>query len=167
VEREIGDYFMLRGDDNEWKEVGRKVHGLGRSEWTVTLWLSRIILLSACAVQEAWGKVPPGMEKGIAHAGIAHAVLMLLSSIVSSFCRRRQLLWRSVTHRRRSLSPHVFGTDYFFNTLSLPYSDTFAANFQPDPETMMSETRVFWVGDLGISPHHKGVIKSRDVIAPN
>jgi hypothetical protein len=56
VEREIGDYFMLRGDDNEWKEVGRKVHGLGRSEWTVTLWLSRIILLSACAVQEAWGK---------------------------------------------------------------------------------------------------------------
>jgi hypothetical protein len=30
-------YFMLSGDDNEWKEVGRKVHGLGRSEWAVIL----------------------------------------------------------------------------------------------------------------------------------
>jgi len=108
------------------------------------------------------GKVPPGMEEGV-----VHAVLMLLSSRVSSFCRCCQLLWRSAAHRWRSLSPHVFGTDYFFNTLSLSYSDTSAANFQPDPEMMMSETCLFWVGDLGIPPHHKGVIKSRDVIVPN
>lgn len=108
------------------------------------------------------GKVPPGMEKGV-----VHVVLMSLFSRVSSFCRCWQLLWRSAVYRRRSSSLHVFGTDYFFNTLSLSYSDTSAVNFQPNAEMVMSETCQFWVEDLGMSPHHKGIIKGRDVTVPN